>query len=50
MNLKDPIFQDKDFVLCENSTNTTSATSDTNNESNTNINFDFESLVDAILN
>ncbi|CAG8809882.1 23747_t:CDS:1, partial [Gigaspora margarita] len=49
VNLKDLIFQDEDFVLYEYSTNTTSATSDTNNESDTNKGFDPESLVNTIL-
>ncbi|CAG8830837.1 6440_t:CDS:1, partial [Gigaspora margarita] len=49
MNLKDPIFQDRNFVPYEDSTNTTSGTSNTNNESDTNMDFDPKSLVDEIL-
>ncbi|CAG8709080.1 28018_t:CDS:1, partial [Gigaspora margarita] len=37
------------FILCEDSTNSTSATSDTNNESDANMDFNPESLVDAVL-
>ncbi|CAG8754137.1 32994_t:CDS:1, partial [Gigaspora margarita] len=43
VNLKNSIFQDENFVLCEDSTNTISTTSDTN------MDFDSESLVDAVL-
>ncbi|CAG8759871.1 31826_t:CDS:1, partial [Racocetra persica] len=49
VNLKDPIFQEGDFVLYEVSTNTTCDISKTNTEGDANIDFDPKSLVDTIL-
>ncbi|CAG8735805.1 22153_t:CDS:1, partial [Racocetra persica] len=50
VNLKDLIFQDRDFIPYEASLNTPGDTSNNNSESNTNIDFNPKSLVDMILN
>ncbi|CAG8829615.1 21245_t:CDS:1, partial [Dentiscutata erythropus] len=44
VNLKDPIFQENDFIPCKASTNASSDTSDNTVESSVDMDFDLESL------